>query len=81
MRKRICVLLAQLEEKTQNSFMRAFTKEAYAHDYDICIFLATKLTKKAISHEIQQYLHVQDCKRIIGNEPRRIYVAASAATP
>ena len=38
MRKRICVLLAQLEEKTQNRFMRAFTKEAYAHDYDICIF-------------------------------------------
>ena len=38
MRKRICVLLAQLEEKTQNRFMTAFTKEAYAHDYDICIF-------------------------------------------
>ena len=38
MRKRICVLLAQLEEKTQNRFMSAFTKEAYAHDYDICIF-------------------------------------------
>lgn len=38
MRKRICVLLAQLEEKTQKRFMSAFTKEAYAHDYDICIF-------------------------------------------
>ncbi len=38
MRKRICVLLAQLEEKTQNRFMTSFTKEAYAHDYDICIF-------------------------------------------
>ena len=38
MRKRICVLLAQLEEQTQNRFMSAFTKEAYAHDYDICIF-------------------------------------------
>lgn len=38
MRKRICVLLAQLEEKTQKKFMTSFTKEAYAHDYDICIF-------------------------------------------
>ena len=38
MRKRICVLLAQLEEKTQKRFMTSFTKEAYAHDYDICIF-------------------------------------------
>ena len=38
MRKRICVLLAQLEEKTQKRFMTSFTKEAYANDYDICIF-------------------------------------------
>lgn len=38
MRKKICVLLAQLEEKTQNRFMRAFSEEAYSHDYDICIF-------------------------------------------
>lgn len=38
MRKRIGVLLAQLEENTQKRFMQAFTKEAYAHDYDICIF-------------------------------------------
>ena len=38
MRKRICVLLAQLEEKTQKSFMKAFLKEAYSCDYDVCIF-------------------------------------------
>lgn len=38
MRKRICVLLAQLEEKTQKSFSKAFIKEAYSHDYDVCIF-------------------------------------------
>lgn len=38
MRKRICVILAQLEEKTQKGIMEAFTKEAYAHDYDMCIF-------------------------------------------
>ena len=38
MRKRIAVILAQLEEKTQKGIMEAFTKEAYAHDYDICVF-------------------------------------------
>lgn len=38
MRKRICVILAQLEEKTQKGIMEEFTKEAYAHDYDMCIF-------------------------------------------
>ncbi|MCR5223115.1 MAG: EAL domain-containing protein [Lachnospiraceae bacterium] len=38
MRKRIGVLLAQLEENTQSRFMKAFMKEAYAHDYDICVF-------------------------------------------
>ena len=38
MRKRIGVLLAQLEENTQKRFMDAFIKEAYAHDYDVCIF-------------------------------------------
>ncbi|MCR4696698.1 MAG: hypothetical protein K5654_05230, partial [Lachnospiraceae bacterium] len=38
MRKRICVLLAQLEEKTQKSFSKAFIKEAYSYNYDVCIF-------------------------------------------
>ena len=38
MRKRIGVLLAQLEENTQKRFMDAFIKEAYSHDYDVCIF-------------------------------------------
>ena len=38
MRKRIGVLLAQLDENTQKRFMDAFIKEAYAHDYDVCIF-------------------------------------------
>ena len=38
MRKRIGVLLGQLEENTQKRFMEAFMREAYDHDYDICIF-------------------------------------------
>ncbi len=38
MRKRIGVLMAQPEEITQNLFIKAFMEEAYAHDYDICIF-------------------------------------------
>ncbi|MBR3040820.1 MAG: EAL domain-containing protein [Lachnospiraceae bacterium] len=38
MRKRIAVLLAQIEENTQKRMMHAFMKEAYAHDYDICVF-------------------------------------------
>ncbi len=38
MRKRIGVIMAQPEETTQNLFIKAFMEEAYAHDYDICIF-------------------------------------------
>ncbi len=38
MRKRVGVLLAQLEENTQKHFMEAFIKEAYAHDFDVCVF-------------------------------------------
>ena len=38
MRKKLGVLLAQLEENTQKRFMDAFINEAYAHDYDVCIF-------------------------------------------
>ena len=38
MRKRIGILAAQIEENTQNRFLKAFLTEAYAHDYDICIF-------------------------------------------
>ena len=38
MRKRIGVILAQLEENMQKRFMQAFLKEAYAKDYDVCIF-------------------------------------------
>lgn len=38
MRKRIGLLLAQLEESTQRRFVSAFTKEAYEKDYDLCIF-------------------------------------------
>ena len=38
MRKRIGLLLAQLEESTQRRFVSAFTKEAYENDYDLCIF-------------------------------------------
>lgn len=38
MRKRIGILAAQIEENTQNRFLKAFLTEAYAYDYDICIF-------------------------------------------
>ncbi|MGN0346237.1 MAG: EAL domain-containing protein [Lachnospiraceae bacterium] len=38
MRKRIGLLLAQLEERTQRRFVSAFIKEAYEKDYDLCIF-------------------------------------------
>ena len=38
MRKRICVLLAQIEENTQQRFMKEFIKEAYKLDYDVCVF-------------------------------------------
>lgn len=38
MRKRIGILLSQMEENTQKSIMEAFTKEAYAHNYDLCVF-------------------------------------------
>jgi len=38
MRKRIGILLSQMEENTQKSIMEAFSKEAYAHNYDLCVF-------------------------------------------
>lgn len=38
MRKRIGVLLAQIEENTQSRFMTEFIREAYARDYDVCVF-------------------------------------------
>jgi len=37
-RKRICVITAQVEENTQNRFMQGFLKQAYAMNYDVCIF-------------------------------------------
>ncbi|MCR4649855.1 MAG: EAL domain-containing protein [Lachnospiraceae bacterium] len=38
MRKRIGVIMAQPEETTQNLFITSFMQEAYAKNYDICIF-------------------------------------------
>ena len=38
MRRKIGVLLAQMEENTQKRFMQSFMTEAYAHDFDICVF-------------------------------------------
>ena len=37
-RKRICVLLGQMEEDKQARFMQAFLEEAFAADYDVCVF-------------------------------------------
>lgn len=38
MRRRIAVLLAQLEESTQKRFMEAFLEEAFKYDFDVCVF-------------------------------------------
>lgn len=38
MRKKIAVLIAQIDEATQSKFLNGFITEAYAHDYDVCIF-------------------------------------------
>lgn len=37
-RKRLCVLIAQAEENTQNHFMQGFLEEAFGMDYDVCVF-------------------------------------------
>lgn len=37
-RKRVAVLLGQVEENTQNLFMQGFLKQAFACNYDVCIF-------------------------------------------
>lgn len=42
MRKRIAVLVAQIDEATQKKFLHGFTEKAYALDYDICIFLCIR---------------------------------------
>ncbi len=38
MRKRICIIAAQMDESPQKRFLTPFLKECYAHDYDVCIF-------------------------------------------
>ncbi len=38
MRKRIAVLVGQVDETTQNRFLKGFMKQAYTHDYDVCVF-------------------------------------------
>lgn len=38
MRKRIAVLVAQLDESTQTRLVTSFIEEAYKHDYDVCVF-------------------------------------------
>lgn len=38
MRKRIAILVAQIDESTQKKFITEFIKQAYAYDYDVCIF-------------------------------------------
>lgn len=38
MRKRIAILVAQIDESTQKKFTTEFIKQAYAYDYDVCIF-------------------------------------------
>lgn len=38
MRKRIAVLVAQIDEDTQKKFLKNFITQAYAYDYDVCIF-------------------------------------------
>ncbi|MDE5965315.1 MAG: EAL domain-containing protein [Lachnospiraceae bacterium] len=37
-RKKIGVLIGQIEENTQNLFMQGFLGEAFSKDYDVCIF-------------------------------------------
>ena len=37
-RKRIAVLLGQPEEYTHERFLKGFLKEAFARDYDVCMF-------------------------------------------
>ena len=38
MRKRIAVLVAQIDETTQKRFLTEFINRAYSYDYDVCIF-------------------------------------------
>lgn len=38
MKKKICVLAAQLDESTQHLFLTSFITEAYKYDYDVYIF-------------------------------------------
>lgn len=38
MRKRIAVIIAQIDESTQKKFLAGFISKAYEYDYDVCIF-------------------------------------------
>lgn len=38
MRKKIAVLVAQIDETTQKRFLTEFIRQSYEYDYDVCIF-------------------------------------------
>ena len=38
MRKTICIICAQIDESPQKRFLVPFLQEAFAHDYDVCVF-------------------------------------------
>lgn len=52
MRKRIAVLLSQLDETTQRRFLIEFIQQAYAYDYDVCIFSAYQKYQDTVLRDI-----------------------------
>lgn len=50
-RKRIAILTAQAEEKTQGSFITGFLEQAFKDDYDVCIFSMYKKLQETAQRE------------------------------
>lgn len=52
MRKRIAVLVSQVDETTQRRFLIEFIRQAYAYDYDVCIFSAYQKYQDTVLRDI-----------------------------
>lgn len=51
-RKRIAILTAQAEEKTQKNFITGFLEQSFKFDYDVCIFSMYKKFQETEQREI-----------------------------
>lgn len=53
-RKRIAVLMSQLEEQYQNGFIEGFFSQAFKYDYDVCVFASHQKEPESSIREVAE---------------------------